>query len=144
MKITKTPDMVRGSIGSGNASSIGGVTIGPPAPPSGPGQGIVSSSSNTASWQPVVSTITSNGSNTLLGPNVNLASGSNIIFSVSSNTLFIHTIVSVPTLPGGVTLTGVPSPGATIIGTSSTTAQWATGSNVTVYWPMLSLSNQIA
>lgn len=92
MKITKTPDMVRRSLGSGNATSVGGVGIGPPAPPSGPGQGIVSSSSNAASWQPIVSTITSNGSNVLLGPNVNLSSGSNIIFSVSSNTLFIHSL----------------------------------------------------
>ena len=44
----------------------------------------------------------------------------------------------------GVTVTGVPSPGATIIGTSATTAQWSTGGHVTVYWPMLTLSNQIA
>ena len=44
----------------------------------------------------------------------------------------------------GVTITGVPSPGATIIGTSATTAQWSTGGHVTVYWPMLTLSNQIA
>ena len=94
MKITKTPDMVSGAIGSGNATSIGGVTIGPPSPPSGPGQGLISSSSNTVSWQPVVSTITSNGSNVLLGPNVNLSSGSNIVFSVSSNTLFIHSITA--------------------------------------------------
>ena len=93
MKITKTPDMVRGAIGSGNAGSVGGVIIGPPAA-TGPGQGIVSSASNTASWQPIVSTITSNGSNTLLGPNVNLSSGSNIIFSISSNTLFIHSLTA--------------------------------------------------
>ncbi len=44
----------------------------------------------------------------------------------------------------GVTITGVPSPGALIIGTSATTAQWSTGGHVTVYWPMLTLSNQIA
>ena len=94
MKITKTPDMVRSSLGSGDATSIGGVTVGPPDPPSGPGQGIISSTSNTASWQPVVSTITSNGSNVLLGPNVNLASGSNIVFSVASNTLTIHSTVA--------------------------------------------------
>lgn len=93
MKITKTPDMVMGALGSGNAGSVGGVIIGPPNA-TGPGQGLVSSSSNTASWQPIVSTITSNGSNVLLGPNVNFSSGSNIIFSVSSNTLFIHSLVA--------------------------------------------------
>lgn len=93
MKITKAPDMVLGSIGSGNAGSVGGVIITPPAA-TGPGQGIVSSSSNTASWEPIISSITSNGSNTLLGPNVNFSSGSNIIFSVSSNTLFIHSLVA--------------------------------------------------
>ena len=92
MKITKTPDMIRGALGSGSASSIGGVVVGPPPAGSGGGQAIISATSNTASWQPVISTITSNGSNVLLGPNVNLASGSNIVFSVSSNTLFIHTL----------------------------------------------------
>jgi len=89
MKITKTPDMARGSIGSSDAGSIDGVTIGPPSPPSGPGQGIISSSSNAASWQPIVSTITANGSNVLLGPNVSLSSGSNIVLSITSNTLNI-------------------------------------------------------
>ena len=41
----------------------------------------------------------------------------------------------------GVTVTGVPSAGEEIIGTSQTTAQWAPSSGVTVYWPMLVLSN---
>lgn len=94
MKITKTPDMVRGAINATNTGAIGGVIIGPPAAGSGGGQAIISSTSNTASWQPVVSTITSNSSNTLLGPNVNLSSGSNIVFSVSSNTLTIHSITA--------------------------------------------------
>lgn len=44
----------------------------------------------------------------------------------------------------GVTVTGAPSPGAQILGTSTTTAQWSTGGHVTVYWPLLTLSNQIA
>jgi hypothetical protein len=89
MKVTKTPDMVRSALGSGNAGSIAGVTIGPPSPPSGPGQGIVSSTSNTASWQPIVSTITADGT-VLLGPNVAIASGSNISLSMASNTVTIH------------------------------------------------------
>lgn len=71
---------------AGSAGGIGGVAVSGPALP---GQAIISSSSNTASWQPVISTITSNSSNTLLGPNVNFASGTGITFAVSSNTLTI-------------------------------------------------------
>lgn len=48
-----------------------------------------------------------------------------------------------PLLAGGAIVTGVASPGATIIATSATTAQWATGGAVTIYWPMLSLSSVV-
>jgi len=44
----------------------------------------------------------------------------------------------------GFTVTGEPTVGATIMVTSPTTAQWATGGHVTIYWPMLTLCNQIA
>jgi len=105
MKITKTPDMVGAASSAGSAGSIGGVVIGPPPAGPGGGQGIVSSTSNTASWQPIVSTITSNGSNVLLGPHVNFASGSNIVLSVSSNRLNI----AVLGLDGNF-LVGTPNP----------------------------------
>jgi len=89
MKITKTPDMIRGSINATNTGSIGGVIIGPPSVSSNSGgQAIISSASNTASWQPVISTITAGGT-VLLGPNVAIAAGSNITLAVSSNTVTI-------------------------------------------------------
>lgn len=88
MRITKTPDMIRAALNAGNATSIGGVTVGAPAA-TGPGQSIISSASNTASWQPVVSTITAGGT-VLLGPNVAIAAGSNITLSIASNTATIH------------------------------------------------------
>ena len=92
MKITKGglfPGLITNAA---DTNAVGGVTI--DNSPSGPGQALVSNQSNFnspngASWQPIISTVTSNGSNSLLGPHVNFASGSNVTFSVSSNTLTI-------------------------------------------------------
>ena len=57
------------------------------------GSVLTSSGSNgTTYWGPNVATITSNGSNLLTGPFVNVASGSNMVFSVTSNTLTIHSV----------------------------------------------------
>ena len=64
------------------------------------GQSVQSLGSNTVGWGSNVAIITSNGSNALVGPYVNFASGSNIIFTLEvggfpqqsypSNTLRIH------------------------------------------------------
>ena len=86
MKITKRPDIVRAARSTGTSGSVGGVVIG--GSPT-PGQGIISSTSNTASWQPIISTITAGGT-LLLGPNVAFAAGSNVTLSVTSNTATIH------------------------------------------------------
>jgi hypothetical protein len=54
------------------------------------GQVPTSDGSNTVSWGSNIATIWANGSNQVLGPHVNFASGSNITFAVASNTLTIH------------------------------------------------------
>jgi hypothetical protein len=55
------------------------------------GEVITSTGSNgTTYWGPNVATITADGSNAVQGPFVNFASGSNILFSIASNTLSIH------------------------------------------------------
>ena len=53
------------------------------------GQVPSSNGSNGVEWAPNVGVITSNGSNTLDAPLVNIASGSDIFFAVASNTLTI-------------------------------------------------------
>jgi len=55
------------------------------------GGGLVptASGSNSWSWGSNVSLITANGSNSLIGPFVNFAAGSNITLAVSSNTMTI-------------------------------------------------------
>jgi hypothetical protein len=81
--------------------------------PSGGGAGQVptSNGSNGVYYGPNVATITANGSNanTLLGPFVNFAAGSNVSLSTGSNTLTIHsTSGSLTTKDEGSTLsTGV-------------------------------------
>ena len=61
-------------------------------------QVLTSNGSNGRYWGENVARITANGSNTLLGPYVNFASGSNIAFAASSNTL---TIIGTGTSSGG-------------------------------------------
>ena len=51
---------------------------------------LISNGSNSVAWGSNVATIWSNGSNQVLGPHVNFASGSNMLFAVASNTLTIH------------------------------------------------------
>lgn len=85
MKVTKLgyPQPI---LNSGTGLSSGGRV-----PPGGNDlQVLTSNGSNGRYWGENVARITSNGSNTLLGPYVNFASGSNITFAVSSNTLTIH------------------------------------------------------
>lgn len=93
MKITKG-GLFSGLISTAaDSNAIGGITI--DNSPTGPGQAPVSNQSNFnspngATWSPIIQGITANGSNALLGPFVNFASGSNITFAVSSNTLTIN------------------------------------------------------
>jgi hypothetical protein len=58
------------------------------------GQVPTANGSNSVAWGSNVANIWSNGSNKLLGPEVNFASGSNIIFSVASNTLTISALAT--------------------------------------------------
>lgn len=84
MKVTRLgdPPFILNS-GFGYASQI-------PGPIGAAGTVVTSDGSNGSYWGENVARITSNGSNTLLGPFVNFASGSNITFSIASNTLTIH------------------------------------------------------
>jgi len=66
------------------------------------GQVITANGSNGAYWGENVARITANGSNTVAGPFVNFAAGSNVILAVSSNTL---TIASSGTGGGGSSFT---------------------------------------
>lgn len=111
MKVTRMGDPVTSgqtsSLGGSGGTIGGGGGVGGGSTPSS-GQVPTSNGSNSWTWQPVVSTVSANGSNTLLGPHVNLSSGSNIVFSVSSNTLFIHSTATgsaagdyVTTISGG-------------------------------------------
>lgn len=68
-----------------------GLNSGGRVPPGGNDlQVLTSNGSNGRYWGENVRRITADGSNTLLSPDVNFASGSNISFSISSNTLRIH------------------------------------------------------
>jgi len=87
VKVTRFGDLAQPAHSS---VSIGGTPVG--GTPSGGGQTIISTGSNTATWQNVVQTITSNSSNILLGPFVNIASGTGLAFAVSSNTLTVATL----------------------------------------------------
>jgi hypothetical protein len=78
------------------------------------GQVPTSSGSNSVAWGSNVAVITSNGSNALLGPFVNFASGSNITFAVASNTLTINS-----TSGGGSALT-VKDEGSALSGDATT------------------------
>lgn len=65
--------------------SLSGLLSGGPS-----GQVPTANGSNSVAFGSNVAIITANGSNALVGPYVNFASGSNIIFAVASNTLTIH------------------------------------------------------
>jgi hypothetical protein len=87
MKITvlgpSTPLVSLGGILSG------GTTDGATEEPAPSGQVPTSNGSNGVAWGSNVAVITANGSNVVMGPFVNFAAGSNVIFAVSSNTLNI-------------------------------------------------------
>lgn len=67
------------------------------------GQVPTSNGSNAVSWGSNIATIWSNGSNQLLGPHVNFASGSNVHFAAASNTLTIHAVGT----GGGAAISGI-------------------------------------
>jgi len=71
-----------------SATSLGG-SGGTLDPVVGGGLVPTASGSNSWSWGSNVSLITANGSNSLIGPFVNFAAGSNITLAVSSNTMTI-------------------------------------------------------
>lgn len=70
--------------------------------------------------------------------NASVAMSSNYRLGASGDGSVIWSAASFP-----YALTGTPSVGASIIGTGATTAQWSVGSNVTIYWPLLSLCSEV-
>lgn len=83
----RTFPLVNSSALGGSSGSISGTAADGTYP--GSGQVPTSSGSNTWAWSSNVALITSNTSNALLGPFVNLASGTGTTFAVASNTLTI-------------------------------------------------------
>lgn len=86
-------------INAGLGGSAGGTLVPPISATSAPaGRVLTSDGSNASYWGPNVATITSNGSNQVVGPFVNFAAGSNILLSLDSgpggsfpsNTIRIH------------------------------------------------------
>jgi hypothetical protein len=101
--------------GGGGISGTGESGLFPPS-----GSIPVASGSNTWSWGSNVAIITSNGSNQLVGPFVNIASGTGIAFSAASNTLTItNTGVPGPPGSGGSSDPTIPSGGTLYNGTST-------------------------
>jgi hypothetical protein len=133
MKITQIgrvrPVLGVSSLGGGGGGISGGNVDSGLFPPSGTIP--TANGSNQWAWGSNVANIWSNGSNKLLGPEVNFASGTGIAFSVASNTLTISsTVVSGgggggaatdPTIPTGGTLyPGDSTSGWTSFGASLT------------------------
>ena len=84
MKITRLGPTIP-ILNSSTLGSSGGTLVGGTA-----GTVPTANGSNGWSWASNVARITSNGSNTVAGPYVNFAAGSNMTFAVTSNTLTIY------------------------------------------------------
>jgi hypothetical protein len=112
--------------GGGGISGTGESGLFPPS-----GSIPVASGSNTWSWGSNVAIITSNGSNQLVGPFVNIASGTGIAFSAASNTLTItNTGVPGPPGSGGSSDPTIPS-GGTLYNGDSTSGWTSFGASLT-------------
>jgi len=112
MKITRLgptqPILNSSTLGSGGGTLVGGTA----------GYVPTANGSNGWAWAENVARITSNGSNTVTGPYVNFASGSNVTFAVASNTLTINSAAAatgfVTVIDGGLeTLQAHGATGAT-------------------------------
>lgn len=106
MKVTRLgparPYLASASLGGSGGGITGAV---------GSGLVPISSGSNSWSWGSNVATITSNGSNTLLGPHISLLSGAGVAFAAASNSLTISSsgVGGSGGIVGGTAFPGSPS-----------------------------------